>query len=286
MVQKFVKALDLRTNNEFIINQLDQLESSDDVLHNLGCPICGCPLVFHHTGSRRKAYLSTKRGFNHTDECVNKVHAELRQRKFEAIGHDDIYIPFQAQHARALDYYHQLVNQENKILKNSIKKKRANNSKSKRNYPGTKLGHRIVHRPSIIPSVGVPLNKERVRMPGVTIYNVRNYINRTVKFGGNLLKISRSGTSVSIFIGNSHNNVPIILNEVFLRDAPSGYINGIKALIKRCNKDGGFTKRILIVGIVDVQIGINGQVECLVRAESALLFNGKTLGLFINGLVQ
>lgn len=53
MVLKYSAAIDLRNDNLIPIEELITLDNNDEILKNLGCPICKCRLVLKHLSSSR-----------------------------------------------------------------------------------------------------------------------------------------------------------------------------------------------------------------------------------------
>ncbi|MCC4410563.1 hypothetical protein LMB83_00635 [Limosilactobacillus reuteri] len=278
MVLKYSAAIDLRNDNLIPIEELITLDNNDEILKNLGCPICKCRLVLKHLSSSRGAYLSTKPGCNHSDTCNKRVEVKLRKERFKAIAHDDIYLTPKAQHARAVNFARRIMNSEkrkNRYSKKGLSKKL---SKTKRIGEKTKTVKGVVYRASINPNIGRKINNEHVRLSAATPINVERFINRTIEFGGFLEKLIFGKESVIMVVSINRSKASIVMDPAFFRQSSKEYKDSLMVLKKFLD-----TSRMhpLITAIVDVVPSITGKVECLVRIDSALCFDGLSLGIYL-----
>lgn len=280
---KFQYARDSRDDSNKSVNELEKLNMDDETFKYLVCPNCDCPLVFHHASSNRGPYLSTRRGYKHSSDCVNRVEIELRREKYVSASHDNIYLSPSMQSARAINYYRRLkkiISSGERAPQVPIKRKI---SKSKRNNKKTKTIKGVSHRPTINPQNGKPYNNERIRMSAATPNNIARFLNRTIEFGGFLDQISINHSFVILYIKVNNTRAPIILDEAFFDVSASEYKNSLVKLKEDLTSYDA--PHPLVTSIVNVvPRSSDGRAECLVRTDQALKFDGKSLAIYLNDI--
>lgn len=266
---KFKNAQDKQNGKLYNIDQLDKLKPTDLILSKLVCTYCGCPLIFHHSG-KRKAYLSTKPGKNHSEECKKKVHREeaKERRIHKYVGNEAL-----------------TRTQQSRIAKNgyktwrrkstSIAIKKENSSTSKRVTLKTKKTRSSSYRPVAESNGTVPRGRKEekmhTRVPLVAPANIENYIGQAIKVVGRIIGVKAKKYTASISLVRDGMENRVYLNEATFRNSAVGLRAALIELEKRIrNKEF----RALMCAVVDVIPDSKGRPMCMLRTDDGLVVNG------------
>lgn len=268
---KFEKARYSNTRTYYTVEQLDKLVPEDAVLQNLFCENCNCPLTFHHSG-KRKAYLSTKPGYNHSESCNNKLKREAAVKRRVSRYSGSIALTRTQQARLAKSGYRAWMNRRNGTNRSSKRK-----SISKRVTKKTIRETRAVFKPVADSNGTVPVGdaKENVqgRTPLVPISNIGAYIGQAIKVAGEIGDVHVGKNITSFKLIDQSNEVTIKLNEATFRNSAAGLKN-VFLTLKSKLKDNF---KAFCCAVVDVIPDTEGNPMCILRTEYALVVNGTTV---------
>lgn len=268
---KFRVALYGGNNNEYTIGQLEKLAKNDKILSDLHCIYCNCLLTFHHAG-KRAAYLSTKVGCKHSDECDKKVHVAMAKERLQKkyVGKEVLSRAQQARLARA--GYKAWQNRKSSIAITTKSK----TSVSKHVTKKTPTVEYSAYRPVASSDGKVPTNdglqKRHTRTPIVTADKLVNYIGQAVKVVGKIdgnVVVGKRKANITLYRDNQ--KVKLVLNEATFMNSAEGLTEALKELKKYIVNDGF---NALACAVVDVIPDKKGNPVCMLRTDDAIVVNG------------
>lgn len=267
---------------DYSLEELKALPDDDVVLSKLVCVNCGCDLTFTHDSAARGAFLKTKNGHSHADDC--ELFFEREERK-------TLYLTGQVVDGR-LDAksLKSRLKRMGKILKDpdfdktaDAKPRPKKKSTSETTTGRTERVRTTRVNPTTRRSTAV-IDEDSARSMRLD-YRLASSVSekaigRTIVLGGYLKKVTLSG--------KNKNQATLIVEyekkQISVRLRPNifqyqiGLFGRLEMLSQRLLDDGTSPR---IEAVVEVQRGINGDVEAELFDENALYLNEETLGLFV-----
>lgn len=268
---KFRVALYGGNNKEYTISQLEKLAKNDKILSDLHCIYCNCLLTFHHAG-KRAAYLSTKVGCKHSDECDKKVHVAMAEERLQKkyVGNEVLSRTQQARLARA--GYKAWQNRKSSIAITTKSK----TSVSKHVTKKTPTVEHSTYCPVASSGGKVPTNdglqKRHTRTPIVTADKLANYIGQAVKVVGKIdgnVVIGQRKANITLCRNNQ--KIKVVLNEATFINSAEGLADALRELKKDIVNDGF---NALACAVVDVIPDEHDNPVCMLRTDDAIVVNG------------
>lgn len=261
-------------NNEvFTLNELDQLKSGNPIFNDLHCETCGCLLTFHHS-SDRKAYLSTKSGQKHSEDCDKKFRVEQAKIRRSQNYAGTVSLTKSDQARLALAGY-KVWKKKNKSINAAAKK----NNISKHYNRKSKVTTRLKYLPvagkngTLTTTDNGQKRSLRTRTPIVAVSNISKYIGQAIKVVGKVDKVVVQKYGAYIIVWRQGQLLKVVLNEATFRESAQGFKSVLKELSSRV--ENGFNADTCAV--VDVIVDNDNNPLCILRVEDALVINGKTV---------
>ena len=268
---KFTTALYEKESKVYSLVQLDKLLIDNPILQDLHCLNCGCLLTFHHSGVR-KAYLSTKSGEKHSEECNKKVLVEEAKERHSASKVISVGLTKTEQARLAKSGYNSWMKRQ---ISSSVDKK--TNPPSKRSTSNTHKSKGKRYSPvaavkgKVENDSGVK-RKLSTRTPIVSVANISRYIGQAIKVVGQIVKVKQSGNKAYLYFKRQDQIVRVLLNEsTFMNSAV-----GLKDFLSKLSQIITQTKFIAnACAVVDVIVDNMGNPLCVLRTEEGLNINGR-----------
>lgn len=271
---KYLGAKNTINNKYYDIKSLDRLNPNSIILKHLCCENCGCKLTFHHSG-KRKAYLATAPGHNHSSECRNKVYRKEAKERIRNKYAGTVTLTRTQQARLSMAGYLAMVKPDRKISANV--KYSVSKTVTKKTVQTTSVSYRAVAGSSNgVIQVGNKNQKLHTRTPFVAPTNLYKYIGQAVKIGGTITKIIVGKGLVTIYFARDSVIFEVHLNEATFRNSAVGLSNSLRELNFKIQNKGFMA---LACAIVDVVPDSQGRPYCILRTEDGLNINGHPLRL-------
>lgn len=266
---KFINAFCNNNGQIYSVKELNGLEKSNPILKDLHCTNCNCLLTFHHAG-KREAYLATKSGCKHTEECEKKVRIEIakKRRKNKYVGNEPLTRLQQARLAKA-GY--------KAIMNHRQYKKRNNTSVSKHVNKSSQKSIHQTYRPVASSGSNVKSGnkheKMHTRTPLVAFTNIGKYIGQAIKVAGKItkVKVGKHAHTAKLYLEWKGSKTSIFLNEATFRNSAAGLAEALNELNYQIQHNHF---KAITCAVVDVIPNSKGQPVCMLRTDDGFVVNG------------
>lgn len=279
---KIFSAMDSETGHVYNVSELQNSED-EALLHRLVCTHCGCLLTFTHTSASRRAFISTRKKRDHDPSCIDFFKREARKVLYQTGEIKNSRLDKNALNSRLARMYR-------KLKKGSVKPplaiQRTPTSKahiSKKTDKKTARKQVIKLSPTTDPNASVLKGQgySKIRMSQLTIDDVNaRLVGQTVVLGGQLHQVQvQKGTDPSATLELRYNNkfLPLrIRADVFQYQV--GLLDRLQSLQKKFAK---VEDAVWISVVAEIQPAVRGDLEAVLRDESALKVNGQNLSVYL-----
>lgn len=278
-MSKFKMAKCHLTNKKYKVEELDKLEPDNPILSDLHCVNCDCALVFHHSG-KRSAYLATKIGCNHSEDCINQVRREVakERKEYKYSGSEPLTRTQQTRLAKS-------------GYKSWMEKSAGIQPKNKHHSLSTKVTkntHRT-KKDSFFPvaanngtvPVGEKKTKLSTRTPLVAVVNIGKYIGQAIKVVGRVISVHVQKHKAYISLIRDNMKLNVYLNEATFRNSAVGLQAALKELNTKISNQKFVARVCAIVDVISSSS--DGSPMCMLRTEDGLIVNGLTLRIALFG---
>lgn len=280
---KIKSAKDSKTNKVYELKELLDLPDDSEILRRLVCVNCGCLLTFNHASAKRGAHLKTRNRQNHDSDCADYFEREERKELQKTGEIVSGRLDTKAMQKRLKTMRKRLFN-PNPTEDAKPKPKSRKNKPSGETTPNTerKLGTRII--PTTTPTAGI-VDGERSGHVHMTYREIgqlsKQSLGQTVMTGGYLKEVSVSdqdeehATIVLEFKG--HTLKLKLYPDIFQ------YQQGLHRRIESLHaKLGLMEHQVEVTSAVEIGQDVGGNLEAILRDESAIDFDGQRLTVFLS----
>ncbi len=280
---KIKSAKDSKTNKVYELKELVDLPDNSEILRRLVCVHCGCLLTFTHASAKRVAHLKTRNGQNHDADCTDYFKREERKELQKTGEIINGRLDSNAMQKRLKTMRKRLFN-PNPTEDVKPNPKRTKNKPSGKTTPNTKRKSVTRIIPTTTPTAGV-IDGERSGNVHMTYREIgqlsKQSLGQTVVTGGYLEEVSvsdRDEEHATIVLEFKEHTLKLKLYPDIFQ-----YQQGLHRRIESLHaKLGLMEHQVEVTSAVELGQDADGNLEAILRDESAIDFDGKRLTVFLS----